>query len=182
MWTRFLLMGAVTILGVEPPSGDDLSRWGRAGQGVVVAATDGVQGWVDGLTADWGQAAGGPESGMCGPGADLVDRAIVEAQTSIIEQDRAFAGIVDDMAARFARDLKPAPTEALSAVEPIADVPVFDAELACGDEAARAPASMLAASGASRVERLTSAVELTGRALRAWSSLLGPGASIAAVD
>lgn len=185
MWTRFLLMGAVTILGVEPPSADDLGRWARAGQGALAESADGVQAWVGGLVADWGQPGEPSEAGMCGPGADVPEPQVAASQALSESPDRAFAGIVDEMAARFAADFRPTPAAEvpdLAAVEPLAEAPAFEAELSCLEEAQRAPASMRVGARASKAERLNAAIALTGRALRAWSSLIGQGATIAAID
>jgi hypothetical protein len=158
MALRFLLVSLVAGLGVNLPSGDELTSWASSGREWVQARIDGFRGIESDSSRETEQA------------------------------DAEFAAVVDEMAGTFSDDLasmdRPSPATQIASVslevaedeivenEPVDDRPepvAATVEIATDDEDISEPT---VSTGAARSARIASAVQLTRQAADAWISVL----------
>ena len=185
MTLRIMLLGLVASMGIELPSGADVSCWTRSGRDWVAArlvdrSGSGVEAdRADVPPTDCRQAEEGIESPGVARGVEASD-------------DIAFEAVAEGMAADFAADLMAmtedgpsseespsslAQTEASGANPPEAEelaslaLPMIEVD-AVGEEDPASEAIAETEEVPSRADRVSSAVRLTREAVQAWVSLV----------
>ena len=160
MMLRALLVCLVTSLGLELPTRADVDSWVHSGRQ-----------WCSIRAEEWD--------------ARMPDGVAAFSADPALDEDRAFAAIVDQTAVTFAADLVPAVDDRAFASLVDDTAITFAADLAL-NPAAPAPAEGVAVmtveeEPASRERRLAEAFRLTGRAVHAWVDLLH-GPTVAALN
>jgi hypothetical protein len=187
MALRFVLVGLVASLGFEMPGGPDVSSWARTGRDWFNARMAEVTSLRSEAERALALAADCERSDDQAPAPN--------AEVAPTRLDLTFDAVVDGMARDFSADqasievARPV-EEAIAAVDPTDGPTVEMPEVACLDPTADEdgvdtlaeagpepePATAPATEVVSRVERISTAVRLTRRAMEAWASLIQPSA------
>jgi hypothetical protein len=180
MTLRIMLLGLVASMGIELPSGADISSWTRSGRDWVASRLGDLPGpYVEADRAD----AGPTDCHQAGRPTE--SPVVAVAEDCGIAADLAFEAVSEAMAADFSADLltmqaEESPSETapvmLSSDEPPAvglpdgeetmtlAVPADEAEAVEPDEETSESHSCL--------DRVSSAVRLTREAVQAWATLI----------
>ena len=170
MALRVLLVGLVASLGLELPTGQDVSSWARAGRA-----------WVDARVVEVSGLA--PESEKSRAGATDVGCQGSTPSTTEMASSRAdliFEAAVEQMASEFAVDLalmeEAAPAEeVIVVVERFEEMPPAwptGPEVEPESSSAPSPVAVPSAGAASTASKFSVAVRLTKQAVDAWASLI----------
>jgi hypothetical protein len=191
MTLRIMLVGLVASMGFELPSGGDLSSWTQSGREWVNARMADLTGSV--VEADC--LGSGSTGCLQAESPDSIGPSVV-AEPAKAADDAAFDAVSEAMVAEFVADTMPmaempspieddpatvgveAPPvglpdgeELAAQVAPASDVEPADA-FESDDMPADATTETEEAEDASRADRVSSALRVTGEAVRAWVSLI----------
>lgn len=185
---RFLLVSLVAGMGFELPSSSDVASWTQASRDWV----DARMGDLMSLKVEAERAFA--EAADCEREAGPV-AAPVEVAADPTPADLAFEAVVEKMASDFAADLaaieEPEPAaEALVKVESFQEMPPAvwtesEPVIPTFEKVAEARPEVVIPTGdeaTQRVEKLSTAVQLTRQALNAWASLFQPAVQVAAEE